>query len=428
MAGKNPIKNLIDKAAASRERHQARHRPSGFGFVFADRLGYLDPNRWDAVTSSSSVFIQRPYLTALEEHGPSNITPRYAMIFRGEKPVAALALQVIQVSGRTISGSGAAVVEAGQRSPKSVAKSAYGKMRRSAVQSLNTRLLMCGNLMSWGLHGIAMAEDEDASAVWPAVAEAIYRVRRAEKLSSSVGLVMVKDFSPIDAEHGKSLRTFSYEPVQTDPDMVLDLKPTWTQYEGYLADLASKYRKGIVKMHKTVAEAGWQVESLSDPSDCTARIHDLYMQVHERAAVRFFTLKPEFIPALARSLGDNFRCTTVRREDEIAGFVTTIRDRDTAYGYFLGYDRQVNEDVPVYFRLLHAVIADAIAMGCRRVSLGRTALEPKAKLGARPVPLNVWVRHRHPIMNKLMRPLMNFVPHDEAPERSPFKNEVATVE
>ncbi|MBK8269327.1 MAG: hypothetical protein IPK83_13885 [Planctomycetes bacterium] len=66
-----------------------------------------------------------------------------------------------------------------------------------------------------------------------------------------------------------------------------------------------------------------------------------------------------------------------------------MKDGDTAVGYYLGYDKATNETVPVYFRLLHAVIADSIAMGCKRLSLGRTALEPKARLGARPVPLNV---------------------------------------
>ena len=35
-------------------------------------------------------------------------------------------------------------------------------------------------------------------------------------------------------------------------------------------------------------------------------------------------------------------------------------------------------------RLLHASIADAIALGATELSFGRTALEPKARLGAKP--------------------------------------------
>jgi hypothetical protein len=37
------------------------------------------------------------------------------------------------------------------------------------------------------------------------------------------------------------------------------------------------------------------------------------------------------------------------------------------------------------------------------------------------VPLHVWIRHRIPALNLLVRSLLGVVSHDEAPERSPFK-------
>ena len=45
----------------------------------------------------------------------------------------------------------------------------------------------------------------------------------------------------------------------------------------------------------------------------------------------------------------------------------------------------------------------------------------EARLGARPSPLHVWVRHRPPLRNLLVRGLLGAVPHDEVPERNPFK-------
>jgi hypothetical protein len=55
------------------------------------------------------------------------------------------------------------------------------------------------------------------------------------------------------------------------------------------------------------------------------------------------------------------------------------------------------------------------------VSFGRTALEPKARLGARPAPMTVWVRHRVQAMNVLVRGLLRTISHEEAPDRNPFK-------
>jgi hypothetical protein len=111
-----------------------------------------------------------------------------------------------------------------------------------------------------------------------------------------------------------------------------------------------------------------------------------------------------------------------RRGAEILGFITTIRDGNTAIGYYIGFDREAAAaGLPLYLRLLHTTVADAIAWRCQRLSLGRTALEPKAGLGARPEPMSVWIRHRVPTLNWIMRGLLGAVPHGEAPERSPFK-------
>ncbi|MBI1772609.1 MAG: hypothetical protein HYR68_09765, partial [Burkholderiales bacterium] len=68
-------------------------------------------------------------------------------------------------------------------------------------------------------------------------------------------------------------------------------------------------------------------------------------------------------------------------------------------------------------------IADAIDLGCKRISYGRTALEPKAALGAKPQTFGVFVRHRQPVLNKLMKRLLLGIEHEDAPDRNPFKKE-----
>jgi len=152
-------------------------------------------------------------------------------------------------------------------------------------------------------------------------------------------------------------------------------------------------------------------------------LHELYLAVHGNAAVRLVTLSANYLPALARALNSAFRCTVVRRGEEILGFVTCLRDGDTAIAYYIGFDRVAAADgLPLYLRLLHATIGDAIAWGCRRLSLGRTALEPKAALGAKPEPMSVWLRHRVPALNWMIRGVLGAVPHSEAPERNPFKS------
>jgi hypothetical protein len=402
-----PLKKLVNKARELRDDHKERHRPSGFGFALADSIDYLDAAHWNAVTGSNSLFFSPNYLRVLEEAGPDNLRQRYALIFRGREPVAAVAAQTVTASLSRVSR-----------------KSGKGPLSKP-LEKIQENLLVCGNLLSWGMHGIAFAPREDTGPLWPAVAEALYRLRRADKLLGNTDLVMVKDITDPFAAGASALSRFSYRQLETEPNMVLDISQKWKTYQDYLASLTSRYRKQAKDIEKDVATAGFQVELLNGAGEVERHaegLYQLYLQTHHNARVRLVTLSPDFLPRLAARLGADLRCTIVKRDDQLLGFVTTVRDGETAVGYYIGFDRKTNAEVPIYFRLLQTVVDDAINFGCSRLSLGRTALEPKARLGARPDPFRIWIRHRIPMLNVLVRGLLHTISHhDEPPQRNPFK-------
>jgi hypothetical protein len=398
-----PLRKLVTKARDLREHHRERHTPSGFDFALADSIDYLDQKHWSAVTAHDSLFLSPRYLQVLETAGPENIRQRYALIFQDKAPVAAIAAQSVTVSLARL-----------RRKP-----SGNGRL-----DQLEEKMLVCGNLLSWGMHGISFAPNVDHEPLWPAVAEAIYRLRRVDKLFGDTAFVMVKDIPDAYASAATALSRFSYRELETEPNMVLDISPQWKSYDDYLASLTSKYRKQSKQIDKEVAAAGGIVEEIK--SDQIARdaeqLHALYLQTHKNARLRLVTLPVTFLPTLADRLGGDMRFTILKRGDELLGFVTTVKDGDTAVGYYIGFDRTANTEIPIYFRLLQSVVGHAIDLGCKRLSLGRTALEPKARLGARPDPMRIWIRHRIPMLNLIVRGLLHTIDdHEEPPERNPFK-------
>ena len=424
MKRQQPLHRLRSSINDLRQRHRNRHLPTGFGFVFADRVDYLDPLRWDCVTAGGSTFLSRDVLRVIERHGPDNLVPRYAIIFRQEKAVAVLAAQIVTVMGEHLrpeqqTGKGHA--------SSGLLKRVLAPAVKVATANLRERMLVAGNLLSWGFHGIGFASDEDPEQLWPGVAEALYRIRRAERLTGQTNFMMVKDVTPnqtgLDALH-----RFSYRPMETEPNMVLRIDPAWRSYEDYLASLDAKYRRNAKDQMKKLAAAGCTMERLTDLEPHAARLHQLYLAVQGNASVRLVTVPEGYLPALARAKNKNFRCTVVRRDDVLLGFVTTLRDGDVALAYYIGFDRAVAAaGLPLYLRLLHVTVADAIEWGCKGLSLGRTALEPKAALGGKPEPMSVWIRHRVPALNCMLRGLLGGIPHAEAPERNPFKSEPAAT-
>jgi hypothetical protein len=416
---KSPVRRLVAKVAAARDRHLERHRATGFGFAFAERVGYLDAAAWDTATADGGFFLSRDFLQLAEQHGPDNVAPRYALIFRGDTPVAAVAAQVVAVEGGRLMRASAAA-GAGQ----ATVKGAVLASARRLGEGVRERVLVCGNLLTWGRHGVAFAPGEDAAALWPAVAEALYRIRRAEKLLGETSLVVVKDLAESDLPAAESLRRFSYRSAETDPDMVLELPPAWRTLDDYLARLDAKYRNAFKQVYRKLAESGVTLEPLADLAPHGPRLHELYLAVQANASLRPVTAPAAYLPALAALAGYDFRCTIARRGDELLGFIVTLRDGDLAVGYHIGFDRAVAESgVPLYLALLQSTVAHAIELRCARLSLGRTALEPKARLGAKPVPMHFWMRHKNPALNVVLRRFLGLVPHHEPPERSPFKAE-----
>ena len=390
-------------SVALEERRRLRSR-STFQIAVADRFAQLNPEHWRSVTRAGSFFHSAQYQAGFERMRPQNIEPRYALISDGERPVGAVCMQIAHMNLTHVGRSG------------------RKRVLRRLGKGLEERVLVCGNLMAYGLHGVCIAEGADRSAVWQAVAEVLYRVRRAEKLAGTTDVVLVKDLDAAAMAESGVLKKLSYGAVPTEPNMVLLLDTGWRSHGDYLDSMLSKSRSDIKRLFRKFADAGCAIARLVDLAAHQDTLQALYLQVHGNARFRPFTLPASYWPALAACGGENVVLHVARQGERIVGFVLSLKDGDTAFAYHIGFDRAAAaEGIPVYLRLLHASLEQAIAFGCRRVSFGRTALEPKARMGCVPEPTYVWARHRHPMFNQLVQPLLRLVEAEQAPAITPFK-------
>jgi len=400
----NLISRTVDGIKGALDRHTRRASPSGLNAVLADRVGFMNPAHWDGLTDGGSFFMSRAYRELLETHAPEGMQVRYALVYREDKPIVAVAAQILDVHGNQL------------------ANLPGSRVRKKVLEGLRTRLLVCGSLVSSGFHGLAFAADEDPQILWHAVAEALFRIRRADRLHGQIDYIMIKDLDQQRSDSAQSLSDFSFRPLQTAAEMAMPIRPTWRGFDDYLADLNTSYRSKARKLLKQVAEAGYRVERNADAALHDEQLNALYREVENRAATRLSALPPGYFGALAKLAGpQRFRCTVIRDDTRIVGFITTIKDGERALGYYVGFDYAINAKVPLYLRLLQTLIEDAIDLQCSELSFGRTAMEPKASLGATAHASHVWLRHRLPAVNALVREIVTRVRPDEAPQRRPFK-------
>ncbi|MBI3147338.1 MAG: GNAT family N-acetyltransferase [Betaproteobacteria bacterium] len=287
---------------------------------------------------------------------------------------------------------------------------------------MQTRVFLWGNFVGWGFSGIALRPGVDPTLLWPCIAEAIDRAPQLDASIRRASIQLVLDLSASDLDGGRELERFRFQALMAEPDMVLALDPGWQSFDDYRGALKAKYRKASVEMDKQLLQAGCTVEKLADTRQFAGELQALHLKVHEQSAFRFVSFPRGFIPALQENLGSDFICTVVRQGERILGFITTLIDGDTALAYVVGHDVEANRELPVYLRLLQSAIEDGIARGCKRITYGRTALEPKARLGATPVALTLYGRHKSKLMGPLLTPLLQaLAPKAGPPPRNPFK-------
>lgn len=403
---KRPQKKLAKKALRSASPYQ---------FAIADSVLALNPSLWAQATANAGLFMSLPYLQALETALPSNIRHCYALILQESRVIAAVLMQIVELGTAQL------------RNPElqtggNPAQKALAKASAKLTARIKQKVLVCGNLLNFGFHGIAFADGVEPYDAWHGIADLLYRVRRTHKIEGNTHFVLIKDILAEQLEGAKRLELLNYRYIETEPNMVLSLNSDWKSYDDYTASMASKYRSSLKnQVFKPLEAAGCSIEHITDITAQQERIHSLYLQVQAKANVRPFELPPHYFATLAQVLGECLRFAVLKQGEQILGFLMTVADGKTAIAYHIGFDREASQNLPVYLRLLHAGIADAIALGCSEVSFGRTALDPKASLGAKPVNFGLMIRHSQPLINGLIKGLLLGIEHEDAPERNPFK-------
>ncbi|MFB1002918.1 MAG: hypothetical protein QMC70_02095, partial [Bacteroidia bacterium] len=112
---------------------------------------------------------------------------------------------------------------------------------------------------------------------------------------------------------------------------------------------------------------------------------------------------------------------------KLIGFSTATMFNDVFDGNFIGLDYDYNQDYAVYQRMLYDFVKQGINSGMQYVKIGRTAEEIKSGVGAQPVEMKFYAKHRNKVTNALLRPFIQNLKPSKFDQRRPFKAEYYNV-
>lgn len=373
----------------------------------------VDPARWDAVVSQQTLFLQRHYLRCLEtESGSGSLEHRYALLSDGQAPIGVACFQLTEFVGKPIDG---------WLARESPASSFLARKLGLTDRSLAVRVMVCGSAFTTGEHGFAFAPGVDPVRAMDGLAVAVGQLEQEQAQAGGHSAVLVKEFYPSTAFRAERLKDHSFSAFETAPNMVLPIDPQWGSFEGYLASLSSKYR---VKAKRAYAKSERIIArdlTLEDLLQHQERVSELYDAVLDRAEYRLGRLDPQMLINLRGALRAQFVLRGYFLDDRLVGFMSGFVDGDALEAHVVGVDYELNREHGIYGRMLYDYLRVALSRGASRVNYGRTADEIKSSVGALPVSMRCYVRHRERTLNRLLPTLARYVRLPSAPLREPFK-------
>ena len=360
------------------------------------------PEAWDQV-SSQSLFLQSTYLRVLENSIPTNITCQFIGIYQANELIATAMLQHLDLGKLT---------GFGNRD-----HGALTLLRNFLFKRYSSKLAIIGNNMLTGQHAISFTPSANKSEILAGLKTFVTELTPAPHLN------IFKDFESSDCAlfdqvaFQKSLR------FSSQPNMFIDLRPEWRQEADYVEALTKKYRDQYKRARKKANGIEKRQLTLEEIEQLAIEIYTLYRHVADHAPFNTFFLTKNHFYSLKKELGDAFRFFAYFEEGKLIGFNTLIHHDEILETYFLGYDEKIQKEKMLYLNMLYDMVGCSIHNGFKRINFGRTALEIKSSVGAKPEKLFGWMQHKNKWINRNLGYFFNLLePEAQWIERNPFKS------
>lgn len=374
-----------------------------------DSIHLIHREDWEELAKDAELYLRYDHLAALEDRMSGSMGFRYVLYYCPEyRPKGIAYFQLVDL------------VDNGSKYRDAVARLG-NKIGSRIVNEFKVRSLVCGNVFHCGDHGAYFVKGMALEMRLSAVEATMRRLKGDDRLLPKVSMLMFKEFWPHQFTSAQVLSEMSYEALAMDVNMVLEMDPSWVSLETYLAELTSKARtriRSILKRSDTIEIRDMDAAAIQTETD---RMQELFDQVLDRSPFIFGRLDVAVYAAWKKQLGDDMLFHGFYLNDELVGFNTAFVLTDALDAHYVGIDHGLNKEHMIYQRMLIDLLEFAIAKGLPKINFGRTAEQAKSSIGAKPVDMLFYVRHRNRIANALISPLIRSVRPSTFESRSPFK-------
>jgi predicted N-acyltransferase len=221
-----------------------------------------------------------------------------------------------------------------------------------------------------------------------------------------VSLVVFKEFMHNYRGAMTELRRNGYTRVPSLPSTRLSID--YANFEQFLnKGLSKSARRDLRRKFKSAESfAPIEMQAVTDVTPYLDEVYPLYLQVFNRSTLQFEKLTPDYFSRIGREMPDRARFFIWRQNGKAIAFNFCLAHGDELWDEYLGMDYAVALDLHLYFLTLRDVIDWAMKNGFKWYCSGGQGYEPKLHLHCSLMPVDLYVRHRWPFANAIMRKVL----------------------
>jgi len=367
-------------------------------------IEHLDNDFLELINPNKSAYFSRDLLYSFEVSN-AQVDIRYVCISNNNIAQALALVQIIELSVDVIL--------------KNIKVSPFfRKILNAFFCNDHIKIMFCGNIFLSGEHGISFSENCNKKNTVLQIGKALDNIA---KTTRPLHAIFIKDFETSALEYASDFEYFGFTNIKVEPNMLISLKPEWRTFEDYKAALKSKYRVKANKADSKSKALEVRIFSKKDVELFKNELQNLYQNTIDNANFNAQVLDLNTYIKLKDSYKDNFIVWSYFLDDKIVGFLSALKNKNQLDAHFIGLNYSLNKSHAIYPRILNDYIRLGLEKKVEIINLGRTASEIKSTIGAQPLELSCYIKHKNKFINILIKPFFKKIQIKSFKQHSPFK-------
>lgn len=382
---------------------------SEFSYRLIDSIVEISAKEWDTVNVKNNIYLSHNYLSAFEAGMKEKIDIKYVIFYANQKEIIGVsALQILYFKPKELLQ---------DRIPVGIAN----KVKLFFSEHKKVSLLVCGNLFACGENGFSHTDFIERASFLKLVSKTLCELFKGSADNPKISFALLKEFWRENNDTNKLLEKENFIGFEIDVNMVLHLKNEWKTFDHYLNCMNTKYRTRAKNVFKKSAVFEKRDFTDSQIESYMLEIDKMYVEILKNVGYNLGVLKAKTFVHLKKKLKNQFIFTAYFKDEVFVGFSTAFVFGAICDANFIGIDYSYNKNYKLYQRMLYDYVEMSIQRKCKELRLGRTAETIKSVVGAKPIPMKLFARHRNCIPTKLLRLVLGAIKPVSYEIRSPFK-------